>query len=108
MFLDDDNDIYVPAGYVKTMDCLDNPKDWDVPGIIASMAQNLRQGDEVAEGQLLAALEWMTSRLTESRKTLVCADSELSAVGHGRVVDKEESLRVSGDARTLTEKLKGF
>lgn len=108
MVRDDDGEVYVPAGYAVTLDCMNQPKSWDVPGMIADMAENLRRGNEVAEGQLLAALDWMTFRLREARPLLVAADSELSAVAHGRPVDKEESKRISGDARKLCDALKGY
>ena len=108
MTLDDDGEEYIPAGYAVTLDCMNQPKSWDVPGMIADMSENIRRGNEVAEGQLLAALDWMTFRLREARPLLVAADSELSAVGHGRPVDKEESKRISREARTLCEKLKGY
>lgn len=108
MVRDDDGNEYLPVGYAETIDCMNQPKSWDVPGMIADMAENLRRGNEVAEGQVLAALDWMTFRLKECRQTLVAADSELSAVGHGRVVDKEQSLRVSGDARSLCDVLRGY
>jgi len=67
---DDDGDIYVPSGYSETLDCMNQPRSWDVPGMIADMAENLRLGNEVAEGQLLAALDWMTFRLQESAAAL--------------------------------------
>jgi len=67
---DDDGNVYVPAGYAETLDCMNRPKDWDVPGMIADMAENIRRGNEVAEGQLLAALDWMTFRLRESAAAL--------------------------------------
>ena len=105
---DDDGNVYVPHGYAETMDCMNQPKSWDVPGMIADMAENLRRGNEVAEGQLLAALDWMTFRLKEARPLLVTADSELSAVAHGRPVDKDESKRISLESRVLCEKLKGY
>ena len=54
----------------KTLDAMNRPKDWDVPGMIADMAENLRRGNEVAEGQLLAALDWMTFRLRETAVAL--------------------------------------
>lgn len=105
---DDDGEAYVPAGYAETLDCMNKPNDWNVPGMIADMAEYIRRGNEVPEGQVLAALDWMSFRLREARHVLVCADSELSAVGHGRVVDKTESLRISGEARKLCEALKGY
>jgi hypothetical protein len=108
MVRDDDGNVYVPAGYSATIDCMNEPKSWDVPGMIADMAENLRLGNDVPEGQLLAALDWMTFRIKECRHVLVRADSELSAVGHGRVVDKEESLRISQDARKLCDVLHGY
>ena len=108
MVRDDDGDVYVPAGYAETLDCMNRPKDWNVPGMIADMAEYIRRGNEVPEGQVLAALDWMTFRLKECRQTLVLADSELSAIGHGRVVDKEQSLMVSRDARSLCDALKGY
>ena len=103
-----DDDGNIPAGYAETLDCMNQPKQWDVPGMIADMAENLRRGNEVAEGQLLAALDWMTFRLKECRKVLVEADSELSAVGYGRQVDKEESRDISQKSRVLCEKLRGY
>jgi hypothetical protein len=105
---DDDGNVYVPVGYAETLDCMNQPRLWDVPGMIADMAENLRRGNEVAEGQLLAALDWMTFRLRECRSVLVAADSELSAVAHGRPVDKTESQKISDDARKLCEVLRGF
>lgn len=68
--LDDDMHAYVPTGYPETLDAMNRPKDWDVPGMIADMAENLRRGNEVAEGQLLAALDWMTFRLRETAVAL--------------------------------------
>ena len=98
----------VPRGYSQTLDCMNQPRKWDVPGMIADMAENLRVENDVPPGQLLAALDWMTFRLKEARPLLVAADSELSAVAHGRPVDKEESKRISGDARKLCDALKGY
>jgi hypothetical protein len=108
MVRDDDENEHLPDGYAETLDCMNRPKSWDVPGMIADMAENLRCGDYVAEGDLLAALDWMVFRLRECRQTLVLADSELSAIGHGRVVDKEQLLKVSRDARSLCDVLHGF
>jgi hypothetical protein len=101
-----ENDL--PFGYAVTLDCMNQPRKWDVPGMIADMAENLRRENDVPAGQLLAALDWMTFRLREARPILVAADSELSAVAHGRPVDKEESKRISQEARSLCEKLKGY
>ena len=98
----------VPKGYNETIDCMNQPKSWDVPGMIADMAEYLRVGNEVPPGQLLAALDWMTFRLRECRSVLVAADSELSAISHGRPVDKVESQKISDDARSLCEALLGF
>ena len=98
----------VPVGYNETIDCMNQPKSWDVPGMIADIAENVRCGNNVANGQLLAALDWMSFRLRECRAVLVAADSELSAVAHGRPVDKEESQKISRDARSLCEALRGF
>jgi hypothetical protein len=98
----------VPHGYSQTLDCLNQPRKWDVPGMIADMAEHLRVGNDVPPGQLLAALDWMTFRLREARQLLVAADSELSAVAHGRPVDKDESKRISHEARSLCDKLKGY
>jgi hypothetical protein len=64
------NHAYVQLGYAETLDCMNRPKDWDVPGMIADMAENLRRGNEVSEGQLLAALDWMTFRLRESASAM--------------------------------------
>ena len=36
------------------------------PGMIADMAEHLRQGIDVPPGKLLAAIDWMTFRLKES------------------------------------------
>lgn len=98
----------VPVGYSETIDCMNKPQSWDVPGIIADMAEHLRVGNKVPSGQLLAALDWMTFRLGECRSVLVAADSELSAVAHGRPVDKSESKKISDDARKLCDLLRGF
>lgn len=98
----------VPVGYSQTLDCLNQPRKWDVPGMIADMAEHLRVGNDVPPGQLLAALDWMTFRMKEARMLLVAADSEMSAVAHGRPVDKEESKRISGNARKLCDALKGY
>ena len=108
MVSDDDGEEYIPAGYAVTLECMNNPMSWDIPGMIADMAENIRRGNEVAEGQLLAALDWMTFRLKEARPLLMAADSELSAVAHGRLADKDESKRISREARVLCEKLKGY
>jgi hypothetical protein len=105
---DDDGNVYLPAGYAETLDCMNQPNDWDVPRMIADMAEYIRRGNEVPEGQLLAALDWMTFRLKECRGVLVAADSELSAVSHGRPVDKAESQKISDDARKLCKVLKGY
>lgn len=98
----------VPIGYNDTIDRMNRPQSWDVPGMIADIAEYLRVGNEVPAGQLLAALDWMTFRLRECRSVLVAADSELSAVAHGRPVDDVESQKISGDARKLCELLQGF
>lgn len=98
----------VPVGYNETIDCMNKPNDWDVPGMIADMAEYIRRGNEVPEGQVLAALDWMTFRLRECRSVLVAADSELSAVAHGRPSDKAESQKISDDARKLCKALKGY
>lgn len=105
---DDDGEAYLPLGYAETMDCMNQPDKWNVPGMIADMAENLRRGNEVPEGQLLAAIDWMTFRLVDARRILVCADSELSAMGCGRPGDKDELMRISGEARTMCGTLRGF
>ena len=97
-----------PAGYSETIDRMNQPQSWDVPGMIADMAEYLRVGNEVPAGQLLAALDWMTFRLRECRSVLAAADSELSAVAHSRPVDKADSQKISDDARKLCEALRGF
>ena len=104
----DDGDVYVPFGYQATFDCMVQPRSWNVPGMIADIAENIRRGNDVPEGQVLAALDLMMLRLKECRQVLVCADSELSAIGHNRAVDKTESNRISGEARRLCDVLKGF
>lgn len=98
----------VPVGYNETIDCMNKPQLWDVPGIIADLAEHLRVGNEVPAGQLLAALDWMTFRIRECRSVLVAANSELSAIAHGRPMDKEESQKISDDARKLCDVLRGF
>jgi hypothetical protein len=99
----------VPAGYSETLDRMNQPGRWDVAGMIADMAERLRTGDEcVREGDLLAAIDWMVFRLKECRSVLVAADSELSAVSHGRPVDRDESGRVSSNARKLCDVLQDF
>jgi hypothetical protein len=105
---DDDGNEYVPAGYAETMDCMNKPDKWNVPAMIADMAENLRRGNEVAEGQLLAALDWMTFRLRDARQILVHADSELTAAGCNRPVDKDEAMRIGNEARALYKTLRGF
>lgn len=95
-------------GYQTTLNCLNQPGGWDVPGMIADMAENLRQENEVSPGQLLAALDWMTLRLKESRALLVEADSELSAIVHGRPCQHREAIRISNESRDVCVKLKGF
>jgi hypothetical protein len=67
---DDDGNVYVPAGYAETLDCMNQPRSWDVPGMIADMAEYIRRGNEVPDGQVLAALDWMTFRLRESAAAL--------------------------------------
>lgn len=96
-----------PAGYSITMGFLNQADAWDVPGLISDIAGNVRRG-LFDDGQVVAVLEWMHARLKEARPILVSADSELSAVAHGRPVDKEESKRISTDARKLCKVLKGF
>lgn len=98
----------VPVGYSETIGCMNQPNKWDVPGMIADMAEYLRVGKGVPPGQLLAALDWMTFRLCECRSVLVAADSELSAIAHNRPVDKEESKKISNDARKLCDLLRNF
>ena len=98
----------VPRGWAETMDCLNQPDSWDVPGMIGDMAEHLRVGNDVPPGQLLAAIDWMTFRLNEIRPILGMADSELSAIAHGRPVDKDESKRISQAARAVCAKLKGY
>lgn len=95
------------AGYSITMGFLNQADAWDVPGLISDISGNVRRGS-FDDGQVLAALEWMHCRLKEARPILVSADSELSAVAHGRPVDKEESKRISVDARKLCKALNGF
>lgn len=78
-----------PAGYAVTLDCLNQPRSWDVPGMIADMAEHLRAGNDVPPGQLLAALDWMTFRLKEAAAILRDVDATYETV-------------------TLLGKLKGF
>ena len=61
---------HVPSGYAETLDCMNRPRDWDVPGMIADMAEYIRTGLEVPPGQLLAAIDWMTFRLKESASAM--------------------------------------
>ena len=61
---------FLPSGYATTLDCLNQPEAWDVPGMIADIAENLRVGNDVPDGQLLAAIDWMMFRLRESATAL--------------------------------------
>jgi hypothetical protein len=85
----DESDVHVPAGYAETMDCMNQPKSWDVPGMIADMAENLRRGHEVPDGQLLAALDWMTFRICESAAAM-------------------RDANVTDATKKVLEKLRGF
>lgn len=60
----------IPNRYAETMDCFDRPREWDVPGMIADIADNVRVGNDVPDGQLLAALDWMAFRLRECNREL--------------------------------------
>ena len=42
-------------------------------------------------------------RCDDLQELLVAADSELSAIAHGRPVDKQESLRISAAIRKIYE-----
>lgn len=94
--------VKLPTGYAETMDCLNKPKDWDVPGLIADMAEYLRQDLDVSPGQLLAALDWMTFRLRESRSLCVRVGSGVYAL------PKEEATEITAEAQELSKKLWGF
>lgn len=98
----------VPTGYAETIECMNTPDDWDARGMIADMAEYLRRGNDVPPGQLLAALDWMTFRLKDARCLLVDADSELSAMAHGRPLQKDEASRISDEAREVCRLLNGF
>jgi len=78
----------MPRGYAETLHCMNQPDSWDVHGMIADMAENLRRDNDVAAGQLLAAIDWMTERLKEAKPIVM-------AVG-------------TYEARQLNVKLKGF
>ena len=84
------NDNYtVPRGYAETMDRLNKPRTWDVPGMIADMAENIRRGNGVPDGQVLAAIDWMTFRLSECKSAL-------------------EDCQLTDDAKEVLDKLEGW
>ena len=51
--------------YSQTMDRLNRPKEWDVSGIIADTIGDLRRGDDVSSGQVLAIIDVLMFRLRE-------------------------------------------
>lgn len=79
----------LPRGYADTLDCMNQTGSWDVAGMIADMAENLRRENDVPPGQLLAALDWMTFRLTEAKRVI-------------------ENTNVTDETGELLKKLKGF
>jgi hypothetical protein len=79
----------LPRGYAATLDCLNQPDSWDVPGMIADMAENLRKENDVPLGQLLAAIDWMTFRLREAAAVI-------------------RNTNVTDESQQLLRKLKGY
>jgi len=69
----------VPQGYAETMDALNRPKDWDVPGMIADICENLRRENDVPHGQLLAVIDTLMFRMKDI--------AERIAHGHAKRID---------------------
>ena len=79
-------DCDVPEGYAETMQCLNRPASWDVAGIIEDMQEKLRANGDVPNGQILAALDWMTTRLQEVFRFRHFAERLLNPEDLGRAV----------------------
>lgn len=54
-----------PVGYAETMDALNRPNDWDVPGMIADVAEFTRRELDVPHGQALAVIDTLTFRMRD-------------------------------------------
>ena len=58
----------VPTGYAETMDKLKDPKRWDVPGVIADVAEDLRRSTDC--GEALAVIDTLLFRMQDIAKLI--------------------------------------
>lgn len=65
-----------PEGYAETMECLNKPKDWDVPGLIDDIAERLRDGGEVPNGLALAVIDKLMFGMTFIAKKIAHEHAE--------------------------------
>ena len=57
-----------PTGYTETMGRLNDPDNWDVAGMLADIAKNLR--DESDNGRAIAAIDFLRSQMLAIAKLI--------------------------------------
>ena len=83
----------VPRGYAETMDALNRPKDWDVPGMIADICENLRRENDVPHGQVLAVIDTLVFRMKDI--------AERVSHGHAKRIDPTTIKEAANIAATF-------
>ena len=80
----------IPSGYAETMDKLKRPDNWDVPGVISDVAEDLRCYSD--NGSALAVIDTLCFRMKEI--------AELISHGHAKKIDAD-TIRKAGEIASV-------
>lgn len=80
----------LPSGYAETMDKLKDPSRWDIPGVIADVAEDLRRHSD--NGAALAVIDTLSFRMKDI--------AERITHGHAKKIDAD-TIREAGDIASM-------
>lgn len=80
------------------MDALKRPDDWDVPGMIADIAENIRRDNYVPPGQVLAVIDTLVFRMKDIADRI--------SDGHAKRIDSKTIREAAEIAATFVRSTK--
>lgn len=84
----------LPTGYAETMDKLRRPDNWDVPGVIADISDDLRRSTDC--GAALAVIDTLVFRMKEI--------AECISSGHAKQINPTTIRKAAEIAATFASK----